>query len=71
MSPVETMEVDSPVTEVEVEVAKKEVKDVDTTTTEGLVYFMFICRTLGIFIFKDCIVPLFGKIFLVLYLVFI
>lgn len=41
MSPVETMEVDSPVTEVEVEIAKKEVKDVDTTTTEGLVYFRF------------------------------
>ena len=36
MSPVETMEVDSPVTEVEVEIAKKDVKDVDTATTEGI-----------------------------------
>lgn len=35
MSPVETMEVDSPVTEVEAEITKKEVKDVDTTATEG------------------------------------
>ncbi len=30
------MEVDSPITEVEVEIAKKDVKDVDTTTTEGM-----------------------------------
>jgi hypothetical protein len=36
MPPVETMEVDSPVTEVEVEITKKDVKDVDTTTTEGM-----------------------------------
>jgi hypothetical protein len=36
MPPVETMEVDSPVTEVEVEITKKDVKDVDTATTEGM-----------------------------------
>ena len=42
MSPVETMEVDSPVADVEVEVAKKEVKDVDTTTTEGIVLKTFV-----------------------------
>nr|CAH0100267.1 unnamed protein product [Daphnia galeata] len=36
MPPVETMEVDSPVTEVEVEITKKDVKDVDTTTTEDI-----------------------------------
>lgn len=41
MPPVETMEVDSPVIEVEMEITKKEVKDVDTTTTEGMGW---ICR---------------------------
>nr|CAG4649210.1 EOG090X03QW [Scapholeberis mucronata] len=36
MSPIETMEVDSPVAETEVEITKKEVKDVDTITTEDI-----------------------------------
>ena len=39
MPPAETekMEVDSPSTETEPESAKKDVKDVDTTTTEGTI----------------------------------
>lgn len=43
MPPVETMEVDSPVAEVEMETTKKDVKDVDTTTTEGI---DLSCRTI-------------------------